>query len=251
MSPRSELTFDSLVSQVSAATKTRSPLGRLRTGFVLGGLFVLCTGGLFADRAAANGESIFLACPCVVEGDGTTLRLTAGIRSFKSKDSAALYFGVSTVYERGNPDYEVARVEVADTVEAGTTLESSSYEVAFEIEYWRGSEAEIELVLYEGAGFQAHRHDRVRMDARVELNSPFQVNELDFLEDTDGDGVGDINERLEGTDPTDASSVPGDSTIDVLALYSQEVSDLYGGDPTTRIQHTFTLANQIVANSNV
>ena len=77
----------------------------------------------------------------------------------------------------------------------------------------------------------------------------FSTGNSDMLVDSDEDGVGDVNERLMETDPEDASSTPSDSTVDVLAMYSQGVPDLYGGDPTTRIRHLFTLASAIYEDS--
>ena len=221
-----------------------------RAGPLPGGLAVLCAIGFFAEQAAANGESLYLECPCEVASDGTTLTISAGIRSFKSRDSAPLFFGVSTLWQRGNSDFEIARIPVTDSLAAGTTLEATTRTIEFEIDAWRIADLEIELVLYEGSGDQAQRHDRVRMDGRVDIAGSYQVNELDLLEDADGDGVGDFNERLEDTDPSDSASTPGDSTIDVLAMYSQAVPDLYDGDPTTRIQHMFTLANRMLADSS-
>ena len=205
------------------------------------------------EGAAANGDSLYLECPCEVESDGTTLRLTAGLRSYRAVQSTSLYLGVRTINEPGRPDFEVASVPVADFFAAGATLESATYDVEFEIAFWRHTEAQIELVLYEGDPETdlATVRDRVHMDGEVDLDRAFQVKELDLLEDTDGDGVGDVNERLEGTDSADSAATPGDSTIDVLVLYSQSVPDLYGGDPTARIQHVFSLANRMLLNSNV
>ena len=77
----------------------------------------------------------------------------------------------------------------------------------------------------------------------------FSTGDADMLVDSDQDGVGDVNERLMETDPEDASSTPPDSTIDVLALYSQGVPNLYDGDATTRIRHLFTLASAIYQDS--
>ena len=60
-----------------------------------------------------------------------------------------------------------------------------------------------------------------------------QIGDRDYLKDSDGDGAGDINERLEATDPADPDSAPDDPVIDVLILYSQSVPALYDGDPVT------------------
>lgn len=79
----------------------------------------------------------------------------------------------------------------------------------------------------------------------------FSETNVEYLTDSDGDGVADANERLEGTDPGSAASTPGASVIDILAVYNSDVAALYGGDPTTRIEALFTTGNQALADSGV
>ena len=79
----------------------------------------------------------------------------------------------------------------------------------------------------------------------------FSVSHLDYLADSDGDGVGDVNEKSEGTDPDSASSTPTASTLDILALYGPAVTTLYDGDPGTRIDHIIAYSNQVLSDSNV
>ena len=81
-------------------------------------------------------------------------------------------------------------------------------------------------------------------------NNNFATGDADMLVDSDDDGVGDVNEKLMGTDPDDAESKPGVSTIDVLALYSPGFAELYDGDATTRIRHVMTLASGIYEDSD-
>ena len=75
--------------------------------------------------------------------------------------------------------------------------------------------------------------------------------DANILVDSDEDGVSDVNERLMETDPDDAESTPGDSTIDILALYSPGFADLYNGDPTARISHVMTLADAMFGDSGI
>ena len=75
--------------------------------------------------------------------------------------------------------------------------------------------------------------------------------DADILVDSDEDGVSDVNERLMDTDPNDAESKPGASTIDVLALYSPGFAEAYDGEPSTRIRHVLTLADVIYSDSGV
>jgi len=89
------------------------------------------------------------------------------------------------------------------------------------------------------------------MNARVDLTEPFEIGDLDYLKDTDGDGVGDVNERTAGTDPNDSRSTPGGSTVDVLALYSRGWAEMFGGDALSRISHLFAGANSMLEDSAV
>ena len=77
----------------------------------------------------------------------------------------------------------------------------------------------------------------------------FATEDASLLVDSDDDGVGDVNERLEGTDPEDAESTPAETTLDVLGLYFPSVAELYGGDPTTRLRHVLNLASIIFQDS--
>ena len=79
----------------------------------------------------------------------------------------------------------------------------------------------------------------------------FSETSVDYLTDSDGDGVADDNEILEGTDPNSAASTPGATTIDVLAVYNADVAAIYGGDPSTRIDALTTASNQALSDSGV
>ena len=77
----------------------------------------------------------------------------------------------------------------------------------------------------------------------------FTTEDASLLVDSDGDEVGDVNERLEGTDPDNAESTPPETTIDVLGMYLPTVEEWYGGDPTTRLRHVVNLASIIFKDS--
>ena len=205
---------------------------------------ILLAGTLGARPAAANGDRLYLDCPCEIESDGSTVSITAGVRNYQSVPSGAL----SLRADAGSRVWEVA---IANSLANGATLESATYEVGIANPTPGPGEWDIDLILYEHFNDRPVERDRVRMEAPVDLSGAFEVADLDYVKDTDGDGVGDVNERFEGTDPLDAQSTPGPSTIDVLAFYSQAFQETYGGDATTRIQHLFTLANTINRNSEV
>ena len=208
------------------------------------GLLLVAATGLGAPQARANGD-LDLDCPCRVESDGTTLTVTAGIRNFRDTDSGPVRLVVHTV----SPYWTIGELAVADTLAAKSRLARTGYDVAHEFRPWR--ERELRLQLEEMVDDSWERRDFLRMEFPVDLSVPFDVLDLDYIKDTDGDGVGDVNERAEQTDPDDADSTPGSSTVDLLAFYSQGVPDIYDGDPTTRIQHLVTQVNTIYENAGL
>ena len=167
-----------------------------------------------------------------------------GVRSFRSIATRALSIRVDTPVG----DFDAA---IADSLAAGVTPETASYDVPIGDQAFESFQWSIDLVLYEQVNDRQFERDRVRMETPVDLSGEFQVTDLDYVKDTDGDGVGDVNERLEGTDPADAQSTPGSSTIDVLAFYTPEFNESYSGNATSRIQHVFALAEDIYGNSDV
>ena len=211
--------------------------GCYRWSIGLAWLVALCA-TLVPLSAAANGDRLYIECPCTIESDGSTLSITAGIRSFRSTDSGALSLRVSDV-----------DVSVTDGLASGDTLDTATYEIAIANRAFNSGQRDIGLALYEQVNDRPVEQDRVRMEAPVDLSGAFSVTDLDYLKDTDADGVGDVNERFKGTDPADAQSTPSATTVDVLALYSPGFSESYNGNPTARIQHVVTLADEIYRNS--
>jgi hypothetical protein len=79
----------------------------------------------------------------------------------------------------------------------------------------------------------------------------FLINSIDMLEDSDGDGVSDVNESLMQTNPQNASSKPGASVLDVMVLYTPGVTALYKGDHLTRIMHVLEYGNESFQNAGI
>ena len=214
----------------------------------------LCVVFLFVVTGAlANDDTIYFECPCSVARDGNTLTVTAGLRSFRTTDSGPLrvrVFGADSHDSYYLQRVSLGTVLIADSLSAEGSLPNASYDGDYEVPDEEG-ERYVRLVLEEEQGTTWTYQDYLRMEFPVEPGAAFSVNDLDFLKDTDGDGVGDVNERLVDTDPDDPESVPGMSTIDILAFYSRGFADLYDGDPTTRIQHVITLSNLYLEGSEL
>ena len=186
---------------------------------------------------AQTDKRVYFQCPCSLKGDGTTMTVTFGARSFRDSDSGRVKVEVYT-----DRDAWVGTVHTEQSLEAGATLETASYEARMH----RQPGEQIRLRLHTG-----WHNDTVVMEGKVDLSQPFEIESFDFLTDTDGDGVADANERLEATDPEDPASAPGESVVDLAVYYTEDFADRYDGDPRPRIRHLVSHANTVLRDSDV
>ncbi|MCY4183105.1 MAG: M12 family metallo-peptidase [Gammaproteobacteria bacterium] len=209
-------------------------------------------GGLwFSPQASANGDNLYLECPCFLEGNGSTLTARFGLRSFRTTDSGPLRLLVfaSETDENYWSGRLIGEESVRRSVRARTRLTGVTERLR--LDETPSGPRHIWLVVEEQVADLWRSQDWIRMEIPVELKRQFDIADFDYLKDTDGDGVGDVNELAEGTDPEDRLSTPGASMIDLLTLYSQGFPELFDGDPTTRIQHLTTLANVMFEDSDL
>ena len=74
----------------------------------------------------------------------------------------------------------------------------------------------------------------------------------DIVQDADGDGLSDFNERFLGTDPEDARSTYDDNVIiDVLVLFSEDFRAAAAQEPETYVNQVFSESNLIFQDSDV
>ena len=202
---------------------------------------------------AGEPRDIVFDCPCRAEwtagpGDGGELTLEFGVRSHRATESGEVRLDAQSKSEpepatslgrvgggiRRSGERRVLRSETptsggAIVVRLLENIGSREPRAGPESE-WRARDA---ITLWSTT---------VAADGRVEF--------VDILTDTDGDGVGDVNEVLAGTSPTNEASLPMEpSTIDVLAVYSAGFRAHYGGYPETRIHHVMTVTGALFADS--
>ncbi len=219
---------------------------RLSQAACIVALLAACTSSLLA-----NGEKALFECPCTLEFDGEeSVELSVGLRNFSNVDLKALKVEVALQIERSLWGYKavMSTIEIDVTVPSGGDVVEGTFTKSTMHGNLPKGEYYVLLRLLDDGGTW---HDSIFMRERVDPSAEFTVNFLDYLIDSDEDGVGDLNEILEGTDFEDASSVPADSVVDVVALYGKNFAKEYDGDATTRIQHLFELANQILDDSDV
>ena len=205
---------------------------------------------LLASAVWGNGDRVYLECPCTVTREGDSLTVTAGLRSFRKVDAGALRIAVRTADSHSAWAWrELGTVRAVDELEAEGTVESAAYSA--DAADTTGTHY-LRLILEEEQGATWVRQDEVRMADALDVAADFTVHDLDYLADTDGDGVGDVNEALEATDPDRSPTRrqgPPQSTSSRST--AKAFPALYYNNPTTRIQHLFALANTYLADSDL
>ena len=225
--------------------------------------------GLVALAGAVPGfaeepRDIVFDCPCRAEWRAGELTLTFGLRSHRATDSGEIHLttGMANWWWRSSPGGESP--SALQQLPAGVRLTGQRRVLRSETP--TPGEA-VSVVLWEKVGdvpdgvsdpgpWTAWRfrgawkvHDILALWPLSEDDGEQRIEFVDILVDGDGDGVGDVNEGIAGTSPTDPASTPGISTVDVLGLYNDGFRNALGGYPETRIHHVMTLTNALFADS--
>lgn len=210
---------------------------------------------LIGTTTLANGDRAYIECPCTVERDASgSMTLHAGVRSFRNSNTADLRLVVVSTASR-NPfsgfQPILGTAQLGSLTTDNPRIEPRTFVVEIDDSHPHLGERFLRVMLLEisSSGF-ANFQDQVLIEQKVDPMQAFVANDLDYLKDKDEDGVSDLNERGEGTDPNDPASTPGITEIDVLALYTEGLNELWEGDPTTRILNQFEIANSMFENSN-
>ena len=182
-----------------------------------------------ATRALAlDPRDIVFECPCSAEwvagADGRgTLELSFGLRSFRATGSGDIDLSIASV--------EWNRLGFGKSVHYGT-LNMGRLAGNDLVEGFRRNgpyegplasrDAIIRVVLREStnpSGVSGRIHEVLTLWPVAGAGDADRIQYVDLLTDTDGDGVGDVNERIAGTNPDNPASRPGESTVDILWLY--------------------------------
>ena len=192
-------------------------------------------------------ETVDLQCPCRLEYSEAGATVTVAVRNFRARDSGDLRVHIAP----SGSSRTVGIAPLGTSAPADATLETSSYAVQLSDWHYAAGEYHLSLTLEENQGGSWVWQGGVRMSESVALplRTGLDITDLDYLADADGDGVGDLNEELAGTDSQDADSTPGPVEVDVLAIHNRGFAELYHQDPYTRIRHVMTVANEAYRDS--
>ena len=192
-------------------------------------------------------------CPCTLTSeDGETATLEFGLQNHSDEivEDLSVTLGLvgttDLVTESGNS----ITTALVDTIEIDTHLEAhdaipkSEYNI--DLGVLPAGRLYFELVLHIGPaneiddpydGDSPIRDSIWFKDLITSPPSTLDLSNMDFLVDTDEDGVHDMNEELQGTDPNDPLSHPDDPVIDVLFAYQSGALDFFGLESGVHLKH--------------
>ena len=203
-----------------------------------------CATALGGDR-----RDIVFDCPCSAEwipgedGESGVLTLSAAIRSHRATASGEVRLASSTSSQQDRTT--VGQVPGRQRVSGDWTWARREPD----------RDAVVNVALLEVVGqapdgsARVHNHETLWLWPVPQDGGGQAVRFVDILTDTDGDGVGDVNERLAGTGWDDPESTPGSSTVDVLALYTAAFREAESGYPYTRLLHALTVSSALLEDS--
>ena len=204
------------------------------------------------ERAQVN-----IVCPCTLAStDGQTAELRFGLINNTDTLVDELYVTLAIAGKRRTSTSQVVDYTAfVDTVELEVSVRanSTSGSQVFAVDLGAIPEGSyyFELLLHDNEIVGGHpRLDSVWF--KGEWSTPIEnlhITDANFLLDSDGDGVDDVNEELEGTDPDDPNNVPAPPVIDILILHEELSFEHYNTTGETFIPHILAATNDIYERS--
>lgn len=204
-----------------------------------------------ALNAQLEWARVSIVCPCSLESeDGATATVQFGLQNLEDHPTENLWATIAVTGAFDDEEFSDEQSMFLGTAALNTNL-SGLEEVAadtYEIEFGQlpAGRVHLELLIHEGRRLTfASLLDSVWFEGETEM--PFtslSKHDMDYLKDTDGDGVGDLNEDFMNTDPNDPEDFPSKPEIDVLVAYESEITSfLPGDDASLQISHIFAVTN--------
>ena len=199
-----------------------------------------------------------ISCPCTLtSSDGEKAELAFGISNNRDDVVDELYATLAIAGTRlSSTSQMVDYTAFVDTVALNVNVEPHSAidSQSFELDLGAIPEGTyyFEVLLHENEIVGGNpRLDSIWFEGEWSAPiSTLSLRDANYLIDSDDDGIDDINERLEGTDPNDPNSYPPDPVIDILFLHEEFSFEHYNTSPNSFIAHVLAVTNDIYERSN-
>ena len=205
-------------------------------------------------------SNVFLHCPCGAErtAGGASVTLTAGVENLGDESTNALRLLLAALPDPADKTGAVAATHSLAALAAdGTVAQGTEHSTAFTFpgaaHFNSDSQTHLFIVLQEEetpGDWQERDRERLAPTLATGANGAIDAGSIDFLTDTDDDGVPDYSERLIGTDPAVSNTHPM-LTLDLMVLYTPAMAEAQNDDPLTIINRDIAWANVAFRNSGV
>ena len=200
---------------------------------------------------------INLVCPCTLTSqDGATATIRFRLINHTQSTVDNLYATVAIAGDRRTSSGEtVNHTAFLDTIELDLTLDPMGNldPTTHEIDMGVIPEGNyyFELLLHETDSARIENvRDSVWFSGEISTPPPsLALKDANYLIDTDEDGVADLNEEAEGTDPVDPNSYPTPPVIDILFLHEDLAFEHYNAGASTHLAHTIAVTNYLFEKS--
>ena len=197
------------------------------------------------------GASVDWVCPCKIESTkNEDDRLKASIKNYGNDASGELSlivtWSLTSGYFTGSRLFPIiSTVLPGQTIKIDKLIPWSRYKP--DVKQISG----IYISLFELKGTILYgKSQLVFSDISEEYISGTTLTSIDYLIDSDKDGVSDYNELLMNTKPNNPTSKPGTVTIDIMVMYPAEL-DYRHDDLKTWLYHSLEWANMALQNSGI
>ena len=200
---------------------------------------------------------VVIDCPCTLESeDGKTATVTFGLTNNEVVPTDNLYATIAVTGHFEDEEFAEEKSAFLGTVALNRGLSANGKipVASYEVEFGKLPAGEVffELLVHEGPLITLDSLlDFVWFEGETVL--PFtsiSKENLNFLADTDADGVGDANERFEGTDPLDATDYPRAPTIDVVVVHDSSIDETVAiSDPIAYFSHVIAVSEYLFERS--
>ena len=200
---------------------------------------------------------INFTCPCTLQSsDGETAEIAFGLVNNTNAAIDELYATVGIVANvLTNDDEASSNAAFLDTValEVSIDPQSTSEPASYELDLGVIPEGNyyFELLLHnsETPGGEQLLDSVWFKGLHDTPSTTLDLKDANYLLDSDEDGVADLNEEHEGTDPSDPDSKPEDPTVDILFLFEDVAFEHYNTDSTTHLAHIVHVTNEMYEKS--
>lgn len=212
--------------------------------------------GALTSHAQFDLTEVNIVCPCTLQSENNqTAQLEFSIKNNLDVLVDELRATVAIVGEFTDPEHSFKNSAFLDTVEITETLHPyglTEISTTIDMGVIPNGHFYFELVLHDADEVKRSTTvDSVWFGSEVTIpSSGLDITNADYLLDTDSDGIDDLNEHLENSDPNNPDDHPLPPVIDVLVLYTNLSLGNYNLEPSLFVRHDLAVTEYLFEKSD-